>query len=72
MAAGFGYTVANVILPPFPAAAERNVMRVRQGMFVLLICSVLLSFPARARAAGLQHFLILYSNSVHGEIEPCG
>jgi hypothetical protein len=40
---------------------------------VLLICFILTAwFAGRARAEQSHDFLILYSNNVHGEMEPCG
>lgn len=40
------------------------------GLLLCLTASVLGHSPARA--ADVQRFLLLYSNNVHGETEPCG
>ena len=40
---------------------------------VLLLCVLLAACMAvRARAEQIHDFLVLYSNNVHGEMEPCG
>jgi len=42
--------------------------------FTALLVSFVLSawFAGSARAAKIHDFLVLYSNNVHGEMEPCG
>jgi len=43
--------------------------------YLLVLCTGLLLVglpPTRAGAATTHDFLILYSNDVHGETEPCG
>jgi hypothetical protein len=45
----------------------------KKYLILLLICFILPAwFASRTRAERIHEFLILYSNNVHGEMEPCG
>lgn len=44
----------------------------RRAAIVILFIILQLPLPAVAAPLAAKQFLILYSNSVNGEIEPCG
>jgi hypothetical protein len=59
-------------MPTFRFVARKSLGWWRKSLCLLALLVVFAPEPSMAQAEPRHDFLLLYSNNVHGETEPCG